>query len=423
VLAKRIKGGQITDVAKYLKAQLTENREDTIFRAIDQNIENRRRELQEAVLLAFVENLQQKQNLRYAEWFLDGLQSEIERARKYWQALGVPFGNNDMPAWQTKAGELSNRLVSRHFGLSVNMLAQRLDVIEDELEQIILRLEMFLMYRTFGEISRWAESELQTMADSIRKLLTDVQTFAAARANSIQAGLDDKGGPLLKISRSSDRGFADEIADLSRTAPTITGKEFIDYERGNYLGLLCAIGQAGNRGKGELFQELLKHIQPQLIQRLHSGTPLDIVTEIERQRVKPQTVQRAHAIQALSLPTRHDLMIGQENVPSLLLTRSTQSSNQLDALLRAIDPAFPVLRRDELPLFDHMALFYQEGGKFNLDSLQYGDDFKRAYQEARAADEAVLDPLRLLKKTRPPAMNATVATTPGAGTKPPGTSE
>jgi hypothetical protein len=227
----------------------------------------------------------------------------------------------------------------------------------------------------------------------------------------------------LKISRSSDRGFADEIADLSRTAPTITGKEFIDYERGNYLGLLCAIGQAGNRGKGELFQELLKHIQPQLIQRLHSGTPLDIVTEIERQRVKPQTVQRAHAIQALSLPTRHDLMIGQENVPSLLLTRSTQSSNQLDALLRAIDPAFPVLSRDELPLFDHMALFYQEGGKFNLDSLQYGDDFKRAYQEARAADEAVLDPLRLLKKTRPPAMNATVATTPGAGTKPPGTSE
>ena len=396
-LAKRIKSGQVTDVAKYLKEQITENRENTIFRAIDQNVENRRRELQHSIRTAFVETLQQKQNLQYSEWFLEGIQSEIERARKYWVGIKIPSGDNDLPAWQTKAGRLTARLVDRYKGVSANLLLQRLEVIEDELEQVIVQLEMFLMYRTLGEIARWADTELRSMADSMRQLLKGVKTHAEARADVIAKSLEDRSGPLLKLSRSSDRDFDAEITNLARSVPAIPGKDFIDYANGNVGGMLSVHLSAGG-GQELLFQELMERIQPGLIQQLQKDGPIDIVSEIERQQVRPQAVQRVHATQALSLSTRHDLMTGQENVPSLLLTKSVQSSNRLEQLLRQTDQAFPILRKDELPLFDHMALFYQEGGKFNLDSLLYADDFRRSYQEARRADEAVLDPLRLLKK-------------------------
>jgi hypothetical protein len=185
-LAMRIKAGQVADVSKFLKAQVTENRDGTIFRAVDQNVENRRRELQQVIQLAFIETLQQKQNVQSCEWFLDGVQAEIERARKYWQVLGIP---SDMPAWQTKAGEFSNRLAARYEGLSANVVMQRLDVIEDELEQIVARLEMFLMYRTFGEVAQWVDTQLRTMVGSIRQTLTDVQTYARARGAQIETSL------------------------------------------------------------------------------------------------------------------------------------------------------------------------------------------------------------------------------------------
>ena len=160
-------------------------------------------------------------------------------------------------------------------------------------------------------------------------------------------------------------------------------------------------GQTGSSPKDRLFQHLIERIQPELIREMQKEGSIDIVKEIERHQVGPQAIQRAHATQLLSLSTRHDLMIGEENVPSLLLARDTESSTRLEGFLSKSDQSFPMLRKDELPMFDHMALFYQEGGKFKLDSLLYGDDLKRAYEEARKADEGVLDPLRHLKKHAP----------------------
>jgi hypothetical protein len=410
--ARRIKSNQITDVTTHLMAEFTENRDGTIFRSVDQNVESRKRNLQSAILGAFIEVLQEKQNLQYGEWFLDGVRSEIARARKYWQGLGIPSGENDMPAWQTKVRDLTNRLVSRYTAFSANIVNQRLEVIEDELEQILSRLEMFLMFRTFGDIAHWMETQLQARLDSMRHLLTDVKTFAGARADAIAKSLEDKSGPLLKVSRSADRGFGEEISILAKSDYSIQGKEFINQSQDEIRGMLALGGQASSRGKEQLFEELIGRIQPSLIQKLQQGGAIDIVREIEGQKVKPQTIQRVHATQALSLSTRHGFMTGEENVPSLLLTKSVQSSNGLDQLLLQADQSFPVLRKDELPLFDHMALFYQEGGKFDLDSLLYGEELKNAYMDALKEDEAVLDPLRLLKKRRQTTQKAGVGNSP-----------
>lgn len=397
-LARRIKSGQIIRVADYLKTQITDNRDGTIIRAIDQNVENCRRELQYAIRSAFIEALQRKQNVQYAEWFLDGVQEEINRTRKYWEAIGIPTGDNDMPAWQAKAGNLVERHVVRHTGISVNMLGQRLSVIEDELQQMVVRLEMFLMHKSFSEISRWVNAELHTLANSIRTLLTDVRPYVLSKGDLIAKSLQDRSGPLLKVSRSEGNGFADEITDLAKSLPSISGKDFVDYEDGNFTGMFCLTGHAEGSAKGRLFEELIERIQPALIYQLEKGGSIDIVTEIERQHICPQVAQRAHETQVLSLSTRHELMIGEYNVPSLLLTKSILSSNRLEQLLRKSDAAFPILHKDELPLFDHLALFYQEGGKFNLDSLLYGDDLKRSFDEVRKADESITDPLRSLKK-------------------------
>jgi hypothetical protein len=222
------------------------------------------------------------------------------------------------------------------------------------------------------------------------------------------------------VSRSADRGFADEIATLAKAFPSIPGKEFIDYRGADFHGMLALTRQPGGGGRERLFQELIDRTQPSLIQQLQKDAPIDIVAEIERQQVKPQAVQRAHATQALSLSTRHDLMTGAQNVPSLLLTKSGRSSEDLDLLLRGVDAQLPRLRLEELSLLDHMALFYQEGGRFNLESLLDGEDLKRSYDAALMADEAVLNPLRLLTKSPPPPAQAPAATTPTRG---PGASE
>ena len=399
VYAHRIRDGKVPDVADYLKAEITENRDGTIFRTIDQNVENRGRELQNAIQIAWVEILQQKQNLQYADWFLDGVQGELRRARRFWEGIKIPTGENDVPAWQAQAGKMGERLVARHTGLSVNLLFQRMNVIEDELDQIITRLEMFLMYSIFGKVTQWVDSGPRAWVKSARLLLTDVQTYASARGNAIRGSLQDVTGPLLKVSRSR---FSDEIVTLAKSPPSIPGRDYVDYLDGKIIGMLSCVGEGGSNSTDNLFQELIDRTQPQLIQELQKGGPIDIVTEVEKQHVSPQVALRARETQTLSLTTRQDLMIGGNNVPSYILTKSAGSSARLEKLLRISDANFPSLHQHELPLFDHMALFYQEGAKFNLDSLQFGDDLRRSFNEAKKEDEAVLDPLRLLKLHSPP---------------------
>jgi hypothetical protein len=410
-----IKSGHIPDVATSLRAEITQNREGTIFREIAQNVESRRRELQNTIRHAFIETLQRKQNLQYADWFLEGIQAEIERARKYWSGLGIPTGDNDLQSWDGQAATLSGKHVDQHRSLSVNMLWQRVDSIEDDLDQMVVRLEMFLMYREFGEVWRWIDTELSAFIQSVRAVLTDVRTYATSRGEVILRSLQDRSGPLLKISRSEGEGFAGEIASLAKSVNPIEGKDFVDYMSGNYRGILALAGQSGGTARDRIFAELMEGIQPALIQELQKGRTIDIVAEIERQHVIPQVIQRAHATQTLSISTRQKLMIGQDNIPSLLLTKSTQLSNQLDELLRRSDLAFPNLKKGELSLFDHMALFYQEGGGFTVEDLLYGDDLKRSYEQARKHNAEAIDPLRLLKK-HAASTDASIAKTPDNGT-------
>jgi hypothetical protein len=401
-LARRIKAGQITDLHNFLVAQLTENRQDTIFRAVDQNVENRRREFETAIRLAFVDALQQKQNLKYAEWMLDGVQAEIDRARKYWESIGVPGHTSDLASWQTRADGMVTRLESRAKAFSPNLLGQRLAVIEDELEQIVTRLEMFLMYDTLGKLSKWADLELQSKLDSLRSLLESLRTFVLEREKNIEIGLKDRTGPLLKISRSAARDFREEISGLATYEPEIGPNSFVDYEAGKFTGLLPLTEQPARDAKDRLFVELIDRIQPKLIQRLQVNAPIDIANEIDRQGVFQQAIQRAHATQQLSLAIKGNFVMRPANtIPSLLLTKSALVSTRVHEMMVSNDKAFPALDDEELPFFDHMALFYQEGGGFSLNVLSGVNDYAQAYEGARSQDEATIDPLRMIKKSQP----------------------
>jgi hypothetical protein len=145
-----------------------------------------------------------------------------------------------------------------------------------------------------------------------------------------------------------------------------------------------------------------------LIQRLQAEGPIDIVQEIQRQGVAGTAAQRGMVTQELSITVRQPLMVGKENVPSFVLAKSDQVATAVIDTLRRVNKAFPDLAPKALPLFDHLALFYQDGGKVDTDILKHAGDMREAYERVQAEDAAVVDPLRLLKTAAGPTTSATV---------------
>ena len=89
-------------------------------------------------------------------------------------------------------------------------------------------------------------------------------------------------------------------------------------------------------------------------------------------------------------------MTGPDNVPAYVLAKDEAMAAKLLRNLRE-QGVIPELLPKELPLLDHMALFYQEGGKLDTTLLSDRDAFASSYATAIARNPEFLDPLRLLR--------------------------
>lgn len=371
----------------------------TIHDQVAQNVPARKSVLQDEIRSAFAGVLQEVQNLHYADRYLRGIISEIVRTRDYWLSLEIPSGAGDIATWKAVVKKDVQRLMERSRSVGVRSLHERATAIEDELSEMLTRLEMFVMPRILDELRSWAEQDLRQRLARAREVLTEVRSAALTRANQIEQGLEEREGPLLSISRSEDRRFSDEIRDLARLMPTIPPADYVRFEDGGFVGLLPLGLSAQGDDQQHLFPTLRARIQPGLMARLQTDGPIDIVREIERQQFANSTAQRAQAASRLALHTTQRLMTGPENVPAYIVGRTEAAAGELDALLRKGVPALPDLHSKELPLLDHMALFYYEGGGLEPRVLHDAKEFERKLAESRKKDPGISDPLRLVKVT------------------------
>jgi hypothetical protein len=85
-------------------------------------------------------------------------------------------------------------------------------------------------------------------------------------------------------------------------------------------------------------------------------------------------------------------------VPSYIAAKDIGTSERLQKALKDRAPDLERIENKSLPMFDHMAVLYQEGAGFAPDDLFDAGAFQKSY-DAKMADRAdYLDPLRHMKK-------------------------
>lgn len=397
-LVQQINNGQLDDVAKTLSREFGIDGEATIYRMIQQHVRGRLSDLQIAVRSKFAQVLSSNQNLLFGEYFLEGVAEEIRRTRKFWAGLGVPAttaGQDMRASWQGELRELVDRFMIRRRSGLVRFVFARPMLVEDEIGEIRARLEMFLMDVALGELEKWITSELGSRISVVRAILQTLQKKATGRVASITGDLGDTRGPLLKICRSQQEDFAKEIQSLAERDPQIPGMYFVAYD-GTFSGLLPFQSSPPADFDQQLFFDLKNRIQPMLLQQLERDGTIDIVQQITNQGVVGSAVQRAKAAARLSVPMTVSAATDPQTVPAYALSKSQQVAQTLMQVLRDAQHDIPNFEPKPLPLFDHMALFYQEGANLDLERLSHKVSFRAAYDQAKQRDEAVIDPLRQL---------------------------
>lgn len=396
VLTRRIVDDKIDNVPAELVRLFSEQGPGTIYSQVVQNVSARVTAFQQALRREFAGVMQEAQSCQFGRWLVAGIASELTRTTRYWENLGVPRG--DQAAWRSLVKGLVHDLDERMSRSGVNVLQEKRALVADELGEILARLEMFVMYRGMDQLRRWLSDDLEVRLDNAAKALNDAKSIAEGRAVAIQQELREHRGPLLRVSRSKDRSFDEEIEELSRSPHTLSGSTFVELIDDDLEGLLPLKTQVASGVEYALFNALRDALQPGLMQALQRGGPIDVVKEINSQGFTGPTIQRAQATQGLSIATTVPLMTGPDNVPAFVLAKSQASANDLMTLMRQSQLDLPHLSSEALPLLDHMVLFYQEGGRLEGDYLRDAQSFKKAFEAARERNPEIVDPLRLLKR-------------------------
>lgn len=397
-LVEKIQTGEIPkeDVPRHLFGLLTEHTQGSLYSQVDQNVSGRLRLLQAEIKENLAAVLQESQNLQFASWYLEGMQSEIDSTRKYWAALMVP-GSDDIAGWQKLIRKMIEDFRDQFESIPVLLVVEKKQNIYDQINEMVTRLEMFLMSKPLAQLSDWIDSEMHASIARLRALLDDLKGLAESRALELETSLNDRSGPVLKISRSQDKQFMFEIEQLSKVEPSISASDYIRLVAAGFEGLFPLKTSSVAGEKERLFLDLKSRIQSQLIKQQRQGS-IDITTEIQQQGVVNLAVKRAEASKNLSVPTKVPLVTGKDNVPAYVLAKSQDAASKLAKELADVDPAFPKdLAAKELPLFDYAAFFYQEGAKLTPEVLKHADSLKRAFDDKCRVDRKTIDPLASLK--------------------------
>lgn len=407
--AQKVLAGDISEPEANLRHQYSGNVQGTIYSQIAQQLPNRLRELQRMAAEELAVKLVETCSLRVAELYLEGLKQELKHTLDYWSQLGIPPRRDDS-AWLAAASSLFEDLFRRKSRLGLFLLNARREFLRDELQEALTRLEMYLLRQTLDEFSAWVDSFLGAWLGQLRRSLMAVQGFAESRERMLESQLAESSAPVLRLSRSSKEGFPEEIRWLAATRPEIRERFLKVGPAGDFEGLFAVRLSQDSAADSALFLTLKSLLQPELLRKLEEKGPVDILQEVKAQDRVPQAVSFLKDTLGLSVATGISLVKSHTAVPSFVLARTESIAESLLDELHRHSPDLPPMRPKSLPIFDHMAIFYQEGAKLDPGLLSDADSFRRAYEQ-RMSDPnyraELLDPIGVWKRPDPKATTVT----------------
>jgi len=86
-------------------------------------------------------------------------------------------------------------------------------------------------------------------------------------------------------------------------------------------------------------------------------------------------------------------------VPSYVVAKDDfTSQNLMDTITQVHIPGLQDMETKSLPMFDHMAIFYQEGADFEPAYLDSADAYRKTYDDRMKLRADYLDPLGYMKQ-------------------------
>ena len=391
--------------AEDLHYQLTNPAQGTIYSQVYQVLPSRRLELQRMIKEGLGAVLEQNQNVRYAELYLQGIKEELDHTVRFWDTVGTP-NRNDQDAWSSKARGLVDACLHEQPLLS-RALAARDELLADELESILTRLKMILMKQVLRDVQAWIDSSLNSWLGTLRLSLEAVSDLARRRCEVLFQQMEELQGPVLKLGRSKSESLKDEVADLATSEPGLQ-KPLLSITDGEFAGEFAVKERQESQDNRRMFLAVKNELQSKLLRKLEEKGGVDIVQQIKDQGRTTQVIDHFNDAQAMSLATQPRLKKGPAMVPSFVLAKDTASAQSLINEMQQLMGNPPSVVAQALPMFDHMVMFYQEGACSVQPNVEYHSlpdvlTDAGAYQEhydAKMQDRPDnLDPLASLKIT------------------------
>jgi hypothetical protein len=398
----KLREGNLARPADDLMHQFSGNVAGTIFSHIAHQMPGRVLELKRLVKSGIAQKFEQTSNIKAAELYLAGVRQELEHTQRYWNKLGVPTSRDD-DAWAGVAREMVDRIFVRKGWLAARTINQARDLLRHELEELCIRLQIYLMQPALADFRNWIETDMAAWLRQLRTMVETVQTKARSRHDALVAQLANFDPPVLRLSRSKAEGFADEIRSLAERKPAPREPLLRINTEGEFEGLfaiqLNRDIQDNNRLHG-IFVELKDMLQPDLLRALESKGQVNIVSEIADQDRVPQAANLLQETLDLSIATKVSLLKAHGSLASFVVAKDQATASALlDRNLRRYNPDLPPMTAVGLPMFDHMAIFYQEGARMTPDDLYDAEILRKAYEDRlEETTPENVDPLRPLKK-------------------------
>jgi hypothetical protein len=202
---------------------------------------------------------------------------------------------------------------------------------------------------------------------------------------------EDRSGPVLKISRSRSESFDVEVERLAQGQKEAMQLPFLDIYK-------QATGNDSNRA-GRIFLRLKNDVQPGLLDQLVKKGYVNIAEQLRDQnQIEQATIYLRHALD-MSLASHPTLQKSHTAVPSYVVAKDDfTSQNLMDTITQVHIPGLQDMETKALPMFDHMAIFYQEGADFEPAYLDSADAYRKTYDERMKTRPDYLDPLGYMKE-------------------------